>query len=422
MKKILSIMLIFAFAASLIPAGALADSVPYAVVGISDGERILINDRAFRTISVIDASKLNTSAAEATADSATSKCYFAVQDAENVKEVAFSLNNATSVIDDQAPYQWDMPFEKLGKNTLNVSVTTLDDVIYSFDYSFELVYGEMINRTSNNFEANPSGLGFAQSYSTYAQQIVNYENHGNMLELKHTAEEYNNRYFMVKTADRIKLDQIEMVRMKVDILRKGNGARIELGFGQNPTCDSSSFNAGKTTEVGGLFTMLSGQSDVFADNKKYTVEVDYDITNNIAVVYVDGWEYVRLIGNTKLANIKNWTHIGPRMAIHHYGHHVYIDNVSIEAYSQKTVGELVLNESDNEVFSVNPVSANENVEFVVIAADYTDASCTTLDVARAQAVVLKPGDMFIKRFNPADNSKFKLFVWEDIDKCKPLTK
>ena len=391
----------------------------YAVHGISDGERILANNKAYRTISVIDYSKLNTSYRTENAESSVSKCFFDVQDATNISKVVFSLDEFERFTDTEAPYQWNMPFEKLGTHNLKVQVTTLCDEVYNFNYSYELVYGAAAESHCNDFEGETAYAGFYKNNSQQdtAASIYNDPTYGNVLKMTASYQMGGD----IAPVESVAINSESLVRIEADVVRDGDYAQLTFGLGK-----THALTYGVGIDKDYLFTMKNS-SGAFS-TKQYHITMDIDVKNESLVVYVDDWEFVRFPNKeagtaTNIEGISEWTSLAFVANYLSYGNTVHFDNVSITSYNLASTNDIT---NENLLVCAANNSDEGDMTFTVIEAIYTvKGSDKQLVSATPLPVVLAPKAVFAKDYSDASVSGDKIkrvFVWEDLTTLMPITK
>ncbi len=128
-----------------------SELVERAVLGISDGENIIINDEtAPRKIAVIDASAVNTIGPVLAGNSTLPEPE--LTDPTNVAKAEFKLDNQIVHTATTAPFTYDMPVGEVGPHTLTVTVTDIFDRVEEFIYNFNNVYGGSIGGFEEDFE------------------------------------------------------------------------------------------------------------------------------------------------------------------------------------------------------------------------------------------------------------------------------
>ena len=159
--RLLSAVLAFiiVFSCSALVSLAEQETPAYRLVGIENGDTVIVNESFGNTVTVIDStattnktvirgndthngvSKTNTVVANNRGASAT-----------NVSEVIFYINDEVVASDAQAPYTYTLPVDKLGENRLKVEVYDTSSGKTTFERTYNAVRGAAVNSWSENFE------------------------------------------------------------------------------------------------------------------------------------------------------------------------------------------------------------------------------------------------------------------------------
>ncbi len=369
----------------------------YKFYGIADGERVLINDRTSRKVYVVDDTVTTTN----------QRGLLTVPDPTNVSKVEFSLNGGekTYVATQADGFAWEMPFVKLGTNTLDVTITDVyGDISKLEQIEFKTIYGEALDHKFEDF-TNPEvtadgywygGTAGKESITNadgvlIARQVESSKGFAvaplSTLSIPTTSENSNSQRF---------------ARWEFDLTKTSGSAYLNMSIYDSVTA---------RTNYGDVIVFHHSVTNLYKTGQKYHITIDCDLQSGLYVAYIDGVEYHRA-KTSRLSAMQGRNSLTLAFYLHTYTSSSVgfdIDNVSQTSYG--VTDRAYLSKEDSTVTCINPTVATSNVEFDVINAGYTDATKTKLVGATKESVTVEPGKIFNVTY-PSISENSRVFVWD----------
>ena len=388
-----------------------APATEYAIHGIENGERILINDKDYRTISVINASDVHKSFAANTG-------FLEVPDATGISKVTFILDDKVVETTAKSPYQWNMPLTDVnGTHTLNIKVLdSLGTVTNYGPYTYTTVYGDVYSSSFRNFEdgnvaftdesmaGSPSDEVKASFTSSSVADPTNADN---------TMAKVDGKYY---TSGVFKAFNSHMATpLKSNLPTAARMLRFTYDFRVNNIATRVVFQLRDTFTNNNYTDIMDKASNckIIGNNVTYKCVTDVDLDTGIIVTYVNGVEFMRKkLSSTKFINTENII-----MQINLYSWtstpEFYFDNVGVTYYTHRT-GALDVEKEGTTVKAINTNAAAEGIK--VITATYNGNQLADVVI---DDVTVPANGIFNKEYTVGANDK--LFVWKDFVTLKPLT-
>ncbi|MBR5157601.1 MAG: Ig-like domain-containing protein [Clostridia bacterium] len=374
----------------------------YAIHGIENGERILINDRNYRTVSVIDEADVNTKWG-------ASAGFLTIPNATGVSKVTFYVDGVEMDSDSTAPYSWDMPFADVGKShELKVSVLdAIGNVTVYGPYTYTTVYGDVYASSVKDFEdqnVTPVHVSGTSMIAATMQDPDNAEN--TMLKLSRSASgatlyDFNGTLNTPLTTSVPAASR--MLRLTCDLRTNSLYATVNIHLR----------DTWYSTNYGAIMERTSGDaSPVFKAKKTYKITTDIDMDNALYVTYVDGVEYRRGTLDSSISSTDKVT-LHVNAVSYSSTAEIYLDNIGVTYYTNRT-GALDVEKEDTTVKAINTNDEAEGIK--VITATYNGNQLADVVI---DDVTVPVNGIFNKTYTVGTNDK--LFVWKDFETLKPLT-
>ncbi len=377
----------------------------YAIHGIAEGERVLINDREYKTVSVIDAADVNT-------EKDTSKGGFiSVPKATDVSKVTYLIDGVVKHIDTDAStaYSWNMPFEKINEVTkLTVQILDTFGNLTEKNINFTAIYGDVYSEQFSDFENGEVEANKATNITTGKLTITNEEVSDNQHELKVVSDEYG-KYVRLAPLNIINVPTVtnaaataKFARIEFDV-RKTTGFRfsIELHKTFNGTIPATVLQAWNGAGVmnGGINTV-------------YHITIEIDASTGDYITYINDTEFFRA-NASGLKDITSVMVVANAVGYANSGNEFYLDNVKMTSYTHRT-GTLDVEKEGSTVKAINTNADAEGIK--VITATYNGNQLADVVI---DDVTVPTNGIFNKEYTVGTNDK--LFVWKDFVTLKPLT-
>lgn len=382
-----------------------APATEYAIHGIAEDERILINDREYRTVSVIDAADVNTNK---TANAGVG--FLTVPVATGVSKVTYLIDGVVKHIDTDAstPYSWNMPFEKINEvTTLTVQILDTFGNLTEKNINFTTIYGDVYSEQFSDFENGETEAGKVTNATAGKLTITNVLTSEDNHELEIAPGEAGGEYVRLAPLNAISVPTV------ADAAATAKFARIEFDVRRTSTYYKLTIELHTTlgSKIGTAFVAPHGQGIMNGGvNTVYHITIDLDTSTGGYIAYINGTEFYR-------GTLTNYIDANSVMLVINAGTYsssnkLYLDNVKMTSYTHRT-GALDVEKEDATVKAINTNDEAEGIK--VITATYNGNQLADVVI---DDVTVPTNGIVNKEYTVGANDK--LFVWKDFVTLKPL--
>lgn len=408
----------------------------YRLVGIENGDVLVLNEEYGKTVSVIDNSTETFKTANGNQTYGTAVYNAIGATASNVSKVVYYLNGTKVAENTSAPYTAELSINKIGTNTLKVDIYDTLGGITPIEKTFEAIYGYVNKSWSEDFDGETPKI---------PENMVNQSSAANLTyttlwsqEVKHSSYTNSNALYInsgaeVKESGTYRNISIGLWPDDIDVASNTN--RVFLEFDYTPSyyganADSICLIEGYKDGKGGSadYGIIELPISVFqnADRTDKTTHLGFDISwdntkDSLSYkVYINGWEYYRYTSpiayRDKVDPAKLTAAIQHGAANNWYW---YIDNINVTAYNTPDNGWTLFGDNEcvreftqsgeAEIVVVN--NSNEASVFsnlvAIYNADDTLASVIVDDITLAgKSISEKKYDLTLQQ-----GQKARIFTW-----------
>lgn len=378
----------------------------FSVIGIQEGDRIIINEEFSRLISVES------------------------PDENSIAKVVFKSNNKVVAEVDKAPFKHKLRFDSLGENKLEIIVTENSGYETKKNLFYTVITGTLDTKYSFTEDYSSYNPGTDMKNNLDGQSRVNYtvssfpgESDNNCLKTTVTDNSTKNlRGFKFSPGSGlVKFDEnsSQIVYFECDIY-SDNLINYPYVIGRKNFLDGDSSS---------LFT---GTSDYVTQNTPIRIKLMMDCKLGTYILFINGEEVER-----KALHGEDLTQINLYGGILSgaIGGSVYWDNVKLSAYDYADEEKIAVlhekseytnlsgNTADVEIAVANTSGSIKN--FISVIALYSEDG-TLINADISESVSLSNNCVYSCEYTPSltlgdkKGTKIRIFIWNSIDKLVPL--